>query len=78
VPVDMPPMELELRKPPELVLAVAPASEPVAVDEPAWADAELLPAVALVAASCANAWADSRLRMAVVTRSFFILYPLFN
>jgi hypothetical protein len=34
--------------------------------------------VALVAASCANAWADSRLRMAVVTRSFFILYPLFN
>jgi hypothetical protein len=68
-------MELEPRKPPELVLAVAPVSEPVAV-EPAWA--ELLPAVALVAASCANAWADSRLRMAVVTRSFFILYPLFN
>jgi len=51
VPVDMPAMELLPRKPPDEVLAAAPVSEAVLEAEPAWADAELLPAVALVAAS---------------------------
>lgn len=48
----MPAMELVPRKPPEeVVLAVAPVLEAVLEAEPAWLEAEFVPALALVAAS---------------------------